>query len=234
MFCYSLQIFFWFPHDSMQLLEQVEIIYYVFYWYDALLLFRFLSNQENLYTIHHDLNLFYDIYNTLNEHNWRFVIFLILLSLITLFSFSSKKMFLMSLIVVSVISFFTFSNLKRFLTSLIIFLLQALEFSSLYVYKKINYVFKIWKSVTLLKKRFKVLIILNNKEILWITKIMIKINCSIFMFSNNFIKIIKKDFEKISCKILKSFWRRKRKKVTIWLWTIQKSTKIWKGKACWV
>ena len=32
------------------------------------------------------------------------------------------------------------------------------------------------------------------------------------MFSNNFIKLIKKDFEKISCKILKSFWRRKRKK----------------------
>ena len=31
----------------------------------------FLSNQENLYIIHHDLDLFYDIYNTITRHNWR-------------------------------------------------------------------------------------------------------------------------------------------------------------------
>ena len=33
--------------------------------------FCFLSNQEILYIIHHDSDLFYDIYNTLNEHNQR-------------------------------------------------------------------------------------------------------------------------------------------------------------------
>ena len=36
-----------------------------------LLLFCFLSNQENLYMIHHDSDLFYDVYNTKNEHNKR-------------------------------------------------------------------------------------------------------------------------------------------------------------------
>ena len=29
----------------------------------------FLSNQGNLYMIHHDSDVFYDIYNTINEHN---------------------------------------------------------------------------------------------------------------------------------------------------------------------
>ena len=29
------------------------------------------SNQENLYMIHHDSSLFYDIYNTITEHNRR-------------------------------------------------------------------------------------------------------------------------------------------------------------------
>ena len=29
-----------------------------------------LSSQENLYMIHHDSDLFYNIYNTTNEHNW--------------------------------------------------------------------------------------------------------------------------------------------------------------------
>ena len=33
--------------------------------------FCFLSNQKNLYMIHHDSDLFYDIYNTINEHNRR-------------------------------------------------------------------------------------------------------------------------------------------------------------------
>ena len=31
----------------------------------------FLSNQENLYMIHDNLDLFYDIYNTITEHNRR-------------------------------------------------------------------------------------------------------------------------------------------------------------------
>ena len=36
----------------------------------AFLLFCFLSNQENLYMIHRDLDWFYHIYDTINEHNW--------------------------------------------------------------------------------------------------------------------------------------------------------------------
>ena len=39
-----------------------------------IIIFSFLPNQENLYnlyTIHHDSDLYFDIYNTINEHNWR-------------------------------------------------------------------------------------------------------------------------------------------------------------------
>ena len=42
-----------------------------FYWWELLLLFLFLCSQDNLYMIHHDSNLFYDIYNTINKHNPR-------------------------------------------------------------------------------------------------------------------------------------------------------------------
>ena len=31
----------------------------------------FICNQENLYMIHHESDLFYDIYNTTNENNQR-------------------------------------------------------------------------------------------------------------------------------------------------------------------
>ena len=31
----------------------------------------FFIHQENLYMNYHDLDLFYDIYNTVNEHNGR-------------------------------------------------------------------------------------------------------------------------------------------------------------------
>ena len=36
-----------------------------------MLLFSFLTNQENLYMIQHNSDLFYDIYNTINDHNRR-------------------------------------------------------------------------------------------------------------------------------------------------------------------
>ena len=55
----------------MRLLQRIENICYLFYWYDLLLLFCFLSNQENLYMISHNLDLFYDIYNTITGHNRR-------------------------------------------------------------------------------------------------------------------------------------------------------------------
>ena len=34
-----------------------------------IVVFLILFNQENLYMIHHNSDLFYDIYNTINEHN---------------------------------------------------------------------------------------------------------------------------------------------------------------------
>ena len=43
---------------------------HLFYWWDLLLLFCFCSNQENLYMIHHDWNLLYEIYNAITEYNW--------------------------------------------------------------------------------------------------------------------------------------------------------------------
>ena len=43
-----------------------------FYWWNLLVFFFcFSSNQENLYKIHLNLDLFYDIYNTITEHNRR-------------------------------------------------------------------------------------------------------------------------------------------------------------------
>ena len=70
-FYYSFQIFFLFLHNLTQMLQRVEDIYYPFYWWELLLCFWFLSNQENLYMIHHDFDFFYDICNTINEHNRR-------------------------------------------------------------------------------------------------------------------------------------------------------------------
>ena len=55
----------------MQMLQHIQNICYHFYWWNLLLLFRFLSNQENQYMIHHDLNLFYDTYHTITEYNQR-------------------------------------------------------------------------------------------------------------------------------------------------------------------
>ena len=68
-FCYSLWIFFWFLHDLMQLLKCIENICYLFNWWNLLLLFCFLSNQQNLYAIYHNTDFFYDICHTINEHN---------------------------------------------------------------------------------------------------------------------------------------------------------------------
>ena len=57
--------------DLMRMLQRIENTYCLFYWWAWLLIFCFLSNQENLYIIHHNSDLFYDIYNITNEHNWR-------------------------------------------------------------------------------------------------------------------------------------------------------------------
>ena len=58
---------FLFLHDLTWMLHYIESIYYVFYWLDFLLLFLFLFNQENLFIIHHNLQLFYEFYDTTNE-----------------------------------------------------------------------------------------------------------------------------------------------------------------------
>ena len=68
--CYSLWMFFLLLHDLTRMLQHIENIYYLFYWCNFLLLFCFLSNQENVYMIHHDSHLFCDICNTINEYNW--------------------------------------------------------------------------------------------------------------------------------------------------------------------
>ena len=57
-------------HDLTWLLWHIENIY-LFSWQDLLLLFCFLSSQENLYMIQHDLDLFYDMYNKINGQNQR-------------------------------------------------------------------------------------------------------------------------------------------------------------------
>ena len=53
------------------MLQRFENIYYIFLT-GFIIVFFFLFNQENLYIIHHDTDLFYDIYNTLNQQNQHF------------------------------------------------------------------------------------------------------------------------------------------------------------------
>ena len=57
----------------MQLLQSIEDICYLFYLWDLLLLF--LSNQENLYMIYLDSDLFYEICNTITENKDKLKIF---------------------------------------------------------------------------------------------------------------------------------------------------------------
>ena len=65
--CISFLIF----HALTQLLQCIENIGYPFFWWNLLLLFSFLSNQENLYMIPYDSDLFHYIYNTINKQNRR-------------------------------------------------------------------------------------------------------------------------------------------------------------------
>ena len=91
-FCLSLQIFFHFSYIS------ATVTAYCISFFDRIYccFFCFLSNQENLYMIHHDLNLFYEISNKINKHNQRQTHYLLLI--IT----SSAP----SLIEISMLSFF--------------------------------------------------------------------------------------------------------------------------------
>ena len=68
---------FLFLHNLTRLLQRIENICYLFYWWDFLLFFCiFLSNQENLYMINHDVNL---ILNYLSASS------LIMISVLSLF-----------------------------------------------------------------------------------------------------------------------------------------------------
>ena len=69
-FCYSLQIVFvissWWNLTVKAYWKHLWSFLYM-----KFIAFLFLSNQENLYMIHHGSNLFYDFYNTINQHNQR-------------------------------------------------------------------------------------------------------------------------------------------------------------------
>ena len=54
--------------------------------------FCFLSNHENLYVIHHDSDLFYDIYSTINEYDQRqsHCLWSFLIIFITIFKWTKK------------------------------------------------------------------------------------------------------------------------------------------------
>ena len=59
----------WFPHDLTRLsIYKTSVTFLLIGFIVAFLLF---SSQENLYVIHHDSDLFYDIFNIINEHNRR-------------------------------------------------------------------------------------------------------------------------------------------------------------------
>ena len=65
-FCWSFRIFsYFFIMWCDCCILKASIIF--FYLWDFLLLFGFLSSQENLFMIHYDSDLFYDFYYTINE-----------------------------------------------------------------------------------------------------------------------------------------------------------------------
>ena len=66
--------------------------------------FLVLSNQENLYSIHHDLELFFNIYNTINEHNRRQTNYLSLIP--NCFDMYSYNLSASSFIMISMLSLF--------------------------------------------------------------------------------------------------------------------------------
>ena len=70
-FCYSFRTFSW----SSSWLNATVTAYWkhllFFYGWDLLLLFCFLSNQENLYVIHYEYDFFYGYHDTINEPNLR-------------------------------------------------------------------------------------------------------------------------------------------------------------------
>ena len=85
----------------MSQLWQIESICH-HYFLGLLLLFYFLAFQENLYLIHHDLNLFYKVCNTVNQHYQKLVNFLSLFLLILFWCLCKRE--LKSLSIVSSVS----------------------------------------------------------------------------------------------------------------------------------
>ena len=76
----------------MQQLQHIEsICHHCFQ--DLLLLFLFLTIMENLYMIHRDLDLFYDIYNTIGQHYQKQIHFLssIVLTFLDIFVKENQK-----------------------------------------------------------------------------------------------------------------------------------------------
>ena len=62
------QDFSLFVHDMTRLLQHIESIYYLLFRFDLFLLFSFLCNQESLYMIFYDLDLFdEEIFTTMEE-----------------------------------------------------------------------------------------------------------------------------------------------------------------------
>ena len=68
-FCYSFRIFSWFSSWLNATVTAYWKHLLFFYGWDLLLLFCFLSNQENLYMIHYKCDLFYGYHDTINEPN---------------------------------------------------------------------------------------------------------------------------------------------------------------------
>ena len=103
--CYSVR-FFLFLHDLKRLLQHIEKMCFSFIDGIYFCFFCFLFNQENLHMIHHNSNLFYDIYNTITEHNQGQTHYLS--STLNLFLRESKSSFItlsaLSLIMISMLS----------------------------------------------------------------------------------------------------------------------------------
>ena len=86
-FCYS---FFLFLHN----LRNKKKHWLSFLWMAFIVpFFFFLFHKENRYMIHHDLDLFYDMHDTVNEHNQRQTRYLSLIQIILISIFNWIKTF---------------------------------------------------------------------------------------------------------------------------------------------
>ena len=111
-----------------------------------IVVFSFLPNQENRYIIHHYLKLFYDIFNTITDHNQRQNYFL---SLVPNYIFRESKNYFITLCASSVIMISVLSLFECITHSL------SLSIEEIFFFTIASWIFHVSDFLRLFMKSFK-------------------------------------------------------------------------------